>query len=374
MEFWETYRREYPVTEKWIYLNHAAVAPLCRRAASAMQGSAEDVCRNGPANYRHWEDTISALRASAARLIGASAGEIALVKNTTEGLSIVANGLDWRPGDVMVAVESEFPANYYPWWNLQKRGVQVRLAPQRRGTVALDDLDQACQGARLLAISFVQYLSGFRADLNAIGEICARRGCLLVVDAIQGLGVFPLDVRRAGIHALCAGGHKWLTGPQGTGILYINSAIIPKIEPVEFGWTTVACWQDYQARDTTLREGAVRYECGGLNTAGCYGLLAAIDFLQEVGIDRIGERVAALARRMISGLQAQGHEIFAKLDDSSISGIVTFRKPGVDSTQTVHRLAGQRIVAAPRSGWIRASPHFYISDEEADQFLAALSA
>ena len=374
MEFWERHRREFPVTEKWIYLNHAAVAPLCRRAASAMQGSAEDACRNGPANYRHWEGTISALRASAARLIGASAGEIALVKNTTEGLSIVANGLDWRPGDVMVAVESEFPANYYPWWNLQKRGVQLRLAPQRGGTVALDDLDQACQGARLLAISFVQYLSGFRADLNAIGEICARRGCLLVVDAIQGLGVFPLDVRASRIHALCAGGHKWLTGPQGTGILYINSAIIPQIEPVEFGWTTVACWQDYQARGTTLREGAVRYECGGLNTAGCYGLLAAIDLLQEVGIDRIGERVAALARRMVTGLQAQGYEIFAPLADSSISGIVTFRKPGVDSTQTVHRLAGQGIVAAPRSGWIRASPHFYISEEEADRFLAALSA
>jgi len=263
MPFWEHYRREFPITERWIYMNHAAVAPLCRPASLAMQGSVEDQARYGSVHYRHFEETVKGLRSAAARLIGASPEEIALVKNTTEGLSIVANGLDWRRGDVVVAVENEFPANYYPWWNLEKRGVKLRMVPQRDGKLALEDLDRACHGARLLAISSVQYLSGFRADLEAVGEICARRGCLFVVDAIQGLGVFPVDVRRARIHALCSGGHKWLTGPQGTGVLYLSSEVIPQIEPVEFGWTSVACWQDYQARGTELRPGALRYECGG---------------------------------------------------------------------------------------------------------------
>ncbi|HYM13504.1 MAG TPA: aminotransferase class V-fold PLP-dependent enzyme, partial [Bryobacterales bacterium] len=269
MEFWEQYRSEFPVTERWAYMNHAAVAPLSRRAATAMQGTIEDVCRNGVTNHKDWDQVYSSLRSSAARLIGATADEIAIIKNTTEGLAVVANGINWRPGDVAVAVEGEFPANYYPWQHLQKRGVSVRWAPQRGGRVELEDLDRACQGARLLTISFVQYLSGFRIDLEKVGEICARHGCLLVVDAIQGLGVFPVDVRKAGIHALAADGHKWLLGPEGCGILYIASEVIPQIEPTEFGWTSVARWRDYRSRDATPRPGAARYECGTLNTAGC---------------------------------------------------------------------------------------------------------
>jgi selenocysteine lyase/cysteine desulfurase len=372
MEFWEQYRPEFPVTERWAYMNHAAVAPLSRRAAAAMQGAIEDVCRNGVANHKDWDQVYSSLRSSAARLIGATADEIAIIKNTTEGLSVAANGLDWRPGDVAVAVEGEFPANYYPWQHLHKRGVDVRWVAQRGGRIELEDLDRACRGARLLTISFVQYLSGFRIDLEAVGEICARHGCLLVVDAIQGLGVFPLDVRKAGIHALAADGHKWLLGPEGCGILYIASEVIPQIEPTEFGWTSVARWRDYQSHDMTPRPGAARYECGTLNTAGCYGMRAAIDLLLEVGIERIGERVAAMARRIAAGVQARGYQVLTEPDGGSTSGIVAFRKEGVDAVEAVGRLAAQGIAVAPRSGWIRASPHFYASDAEVEKLLAAL--
>jgi selenocysteine lyase/cysteine desulfurase len=224
----------------------------------------------------------------------------------------------------------------------------------------------------LLSLSFVQYLSGFRADLKSVGEICARHGALFVVDAIQGLGVFPVNVREAGIHALAADGHKWLLGPEGCGILYVASEVIPQIEPVEFGWTSVARWFDYQARDTTPRPGAARYECGTLNTAGCYGLLAAIDFLLEVGIDRISRRVSEVAQRIAQGVTARGYRVLTVPEGESGSGIVAFQKPGVDSTEAVALLASHGIVAAPRSGWIRTSPHFYISDEEVEQLIAVL--
>jgi cysteine desulfurase/selenocysteine lyase len=372
MEFWEQYRREFPVTQRWAYMNHAAVAPLSRRAAAAMQGSVEDVCRNGALHYSHWSEVYAKLRSSAAALIGAGAGEIAIVKNTTEGLAVVANGLDWKPGDAMVAVEGEFPANYHPWQRLEKRGVRVRWVPQRQGRIELDDLDRACRGARLLTVSFVQYLSGFRIDLEAVGEICARHGCWFVLDAIQGLGVFPVDVRKARIHALAADGHKWLLGPEGCGVLFVASELIPEIEPVEFGWTSVARWQDYEFRDATLRPGAARYECGTLNTAGCYGLLAAIELLLEAGVERIGRRVIDLAVRIAEGVAGHGYQLFTPPGRRSASGIVAFKKANVDPVETVGRLANRGILVAPRSGWIRASPHFYLNDDEADQLIALL--
>ncbi len=372
MDFSTPYRREFPVTREWAYMNHAAVAPLSQRAASAMQRAVEDVCRHGVAHHSLWQQAVAGLREAAARLIGAVPEEIAIVKNTTEGLSLVANGLDWRPGDAMVAVEREFPANYYPWKALEKRGVSVRWVPQRQGRVELEDLDRACRGARLLAISYVQYLSGYRINLEAVGEICARHGCLLVVDAIQGLGAFPVDVRQARIHALSADGHKWLLGPEGCGILYVASECMPAIEPVEFGWASVARWRDYDSRDSTLRPTAARYECGSLNTIGCYGLLAAIDLLLEVGVGRIGERVAGLSRRIAAGAAARGYQVLTPPDGDSASGIVAFRKEGIDSTEAVQRLSAAGVAAAARSGWIRASPHFYVSEEEAEMLLAAL--
>ena len=211
----------------------------------------------------------------------------------------------------MVAFREEFPANFFPWKRLEARGVRVEWLSIDD---PLDRVDQACRGARLLAISFVQYLGGQRADLEAIGEICHRHGCLFLVDAIQGLGAFPLDVRQAHIHALAADGHKWLLGPEGCGILYIQKDLQDSIEPVEFGWTNVAHYNDYASRDMTLRPDAGRYECGTLNTIGCYGLRAAIEFLLEVGVDRIAPAVQALGDQMAEGVVRKGYEVLAQAD------------------------------------------------------------
>jgi selenocysteine lyase/cysteine desulfurase len=366
---WEEYRDQFPVAERFLYLNHAAVAPLSKAAADAMKLLTEDAWRYGALHYSAWLEACEGVRQAGARLIGAHRDEIAILKNTSEGLATIALGLDWRPGDRVVGFREEFPANIFPWKRLERKGVAVEWL-----SVAdpLERIDQACRGARLLAISFVQYLGGQRADLLAIGEICARRGCLLAVDAIQGLGAFPIDVRKARIQALAADGHKWLLGPEGCAVLYVQKDLQDSIEPVEFGWTNVANHHDYASRDMTLRADAGRYECGALNTVGCFGLRAAIEFLLAVGIDRIATHVQALGDRIAAGVAARGYQVLGQRTPASGAGIVSFRKEGLDANHAVSRLREQGIIAAARQGWIRASPHFYIAPGEIDRLLEAL--
>jgi len=359
------YRDQFPITGNLIYLNHAAVAPLCRPAAEAMKRLADDVCEYGSYHYDRWSAAYEGLRAAAAKLINANPSEIALTKNTSEGIATVALGLDWRSGDRIVGFDEEFPANYYPWQRLESRGVKVQWLST---SDPLDRIDEACRGARLLAISFVQYLSGFRANLNAIGEICRRHGCFFFVDAIQGLGAFPLDVETAHIDALAADGHKWMLGPEGCAILYVRQDRQDEIEPIEFGYTN-ALAGDYSVRDMTLRPDAARYEPGTLNTIGIFGLKAALEFILEVGVDRISPRVQALGDRIAEGVRDKGYEVLGTRTPECGAGIVSFRKPGLDCRQLHQRLTEQRIAVAPRSGWIRSSPHFYISSEDIDRVL-----
>jgi len=239
-----------------------------------MQGLAEDALQYGSEHYARWLAAYEGVRNGAAKLLNADAGEIAIIKNTSEGIATIAMGLSWKRGDAVVIFEEEFPANLYPWKRLAEQGVEVR---QLSIFDDLERIDEAAKGARLLAISYVQYLSGYRADLDAIGEICRRRGCMFCVDAIQGMGAFPIDVRKSNIGALSADGHKWLLGPEGCGVLFVERSLQDQIEPVEFGWTNVARYADYASRDMTLRADAGRYECGTLNTIGCLAREAALN-------------------------------------------------------------------------------------------------
>ncbi len=363
---WQQYRDDFPVTENLVYLNHAAVAPLCKPAADAMKWLADDSVNFGSQHYDRWMAAYEGLRRATATLINCTPKEVAQVKNTSEGISMVTTGLHWRTGDKVVAFREEFPANIYPWQRLASQGVEVRWLSIFD---PLERVEEACRGARLLAISFVQYLGGFRADLNAIGEICARHGVFFFVDAIQGLGAFPLDVQAARIHALAADGHKWLLGPEGCGVLYVAQELQDEIEPVEFGWTNVAAYADYASRDMSLRQDAGRYECGTLNTVGCFGLRAAIEFLLQVGVENVGAAVQALGDRLWTGLNQRGYETLGVRTPSCGAGIVSFRKEGMEAHLIVRRLKERKFIAAPRQGWVRVSPHFYISPQEIDALL-----
>ncbi len=363
------YRAEFPVTGELIYLNHAAVAPLCRAAADAMKALADDACLFGSLHYDKWMESYSGLRRATARLIHASADEIAIVKNTSEGVATVAIGLDWKTGDRVIAFREEFPANYYPWLRLERRGVAITWLSIYD---PLEKIAAAIPGARLLAISHVNYLSGYRVDLDSIGELCNRYGCFFFVDAIQGMGAFPIDVEAAHIDALAADGHKWMLGPEGNGVLYVRRRWLDAIEPVEFGWTNPANYADYSSRDMTLRSDAGRYECGTLNTVGCFGQRAAIEFLLEVGIEKIAPTVLARADQLERGVRAKGYEVMVARTRENGSGILSFRHPSVDCRTLVSDLRRNKITAAPRQGWVRVSPHFYIGEEDIEQVLRVL--
>jgi len=366
---WEQYRDQFPVTKNLVYLNHAAVGPLSRRAAEAMQWQAQDALDYGSLHYQQWMATCEGVRSAAATMINASPGEIALVKNTSEGIATVAMGMNWQRGDIVVIFEEEFPANLYPWQRLEAKGVEIRRLSIFDD---LDAIDKAATNARLLAVSFVQYLSGYRVDPEKIGEICHRRGCFFFVDAIQGMGAFPIDVERSHIDALSADGHKWLLGPEGCGVLYIRRDRQDEIDPMEFGWTNVAKYADYSSRDMALRQDAGRYECGTLNTIGCFGLKAAFDLLLEAGIENISSAVQALGDQIWTGACEMGYEALGHRNSQTGAGIVSIRKPGVESQFIVSQLRDAGFLAASRQGWVRIAPHFYISPDEIDALLRTL--
>jgi len=366
---WERYRDEFPVTRNLVYLNHAAVAPLPLCAARAMQALAQDALEYGSLHYNRWLDAYEALRNSAARLIGAQRSEIAMVKNTSEGIATIAMGIDWKPGDRIVAFREEFPANFYPWKRLETQRCYVEWLSIHD---SLETIDMACRGARLLAVSFVQYLSGLRMDLEAIGRIAKSHGCFFFVDAIQGLGAFPLNVQTANIDALAADGHKWLLGPEGFGILYVRKEKQDLIFPREFGWTNVAGYNDYSSRDMTLRQDAGRYECGTLNTIGCYGLRASLDLLLEIGVERIAEAILALTDQLAEGAARKGYTLLGERNGDNASGIISLHQSGIDSRKVTRDLKERGIVAAPRQGWVRLSPHFYLSPADIERVIEAL--
>ena len=366
---YERYREEFPVTSELIYLNHAAVAPLPRRAAEAMKWLAEDGLHYGSLHYDVWMAGFEGLRTAAARLINASPREIAIVKNTSEGIATIALGFPWKPGDRMIAFREEFPANYYPWLRLASRHVEITWLSIYD---PLEKIAETIPGARLLAISFVNYLSGHRVDLTEIGRLCRSHSCFFFVDAIQGMGVFPIDVEASCIDALAADGHKWMLGPEGNGLLFVRREVLDLIEPVEFGWTNPANYADYASRDMTLRDDAGRFECGTLNTIGCFGLRAALELVLEVGVENAAAAVESLAKRLYEGVRSRGYHTLVERTPLTGSGIVAFRHPTIDARVIVADLKRHNITAAPRQGWVRMSPHFYISPSDIDRVLETL--
>jgi selenocysteine lyase/cysteine desulfurase len=370
----DRYVAEFPVTQSCVYLNHAAVSPLPRRVHEAMIGLLTDVHQFGSAHWNRWLEAYATVRRAAAQLLHAEPGEIAFCKNTSEGISLFANGLDWNPGDEVVSIEGEFPANYYPWKRLEGKGVNLRLVKQEGGRVSLDAIAATITPrTRVLAVSFVQYLSGFRLNLEQLGALCADRGVLFFVDAIQGLGAFPLDVKRARIAGLAADGHKWLLGPEGSAIFFVGQDALERIRPTTVGWMSVRGWNDFSTRELVWREDARRFESGSLNTAGIYGLGAALDLLREVGVSNISERILALTARLRQGLRQRGYEIFGPALDEECSGIVSLHPRKRDAESLARLLASRGVQVAARGGKVRVSPHFYNAEQEIDRVLDELT-
>ena len=367
-------RSQFPVTESWVYLNHAAVAPLCRPSARAMRRLVADVEENGMAHFEEWNRLYSRARRSAATLIGSRPDEIAFLKNTTDGILTVANGLRWRPGDNVVLGNREFPANIYPWLNLRDRGVEIRWVEEREGRLSLADFSAAIDAnTRALSVSSVEFFSGFRNDLAGLSDLCQQRGIFFVVDAIQSLGVHPIDVAELGIDALAADGHKWLLAPEGCALFFCSRRSLSKLKVSALGWSGVETAYDFLNYDETLNPDARRFETGTHNTAGIAGLKGSIDFLLEQGLPAIEQRILGLTDRLCEGLANGGFQLLSPRGSGEKSGIVTFSHPNLEAETLFQRLRQERIISAVRGGRLRLSPHFYNTDEEIDRALEVLS-
>jgi selenocysteine lyase/cysteine desulfurase len=369
------YRAEFPVTREWSFLNHAAVAPLSKRAHDRILEWAHDFTYHGNIREAEWYREIEDVRKVSADLIGAEPREIAFLKNTSEGLSLVAEGLGLKAGESVVTVKGEFPANVYPWLHLQSRGIDVRqVAPVERGRIRIEDLAAAIDGTtRLLSISFVQYASGFRSDLTAIGRLCRERNVLYCVDAIQGLGVFPVDVETMQIDFLAADGHKWLLSPEGAAIFYCRHDLLERLRPTSVGWKSVVGYSDYAKIDFRLPDAASRFECGSMNVPGIVGLGASLRLLQEVGIETVRERVRVLTDDLVLQLEAIGAPVFSPRGVEEWSGIVSFDLPGREPRRVKKHCLERKVVLAYRDGRLRASPHFYNNGDDIEALIGALT-
>jgi len=372
---WRRTRSFFPLREGLVYLNHAGVAPISTRAAEALDRFSHEASRYGAFRYDDsFDREVERVRRRVARFLGAQPDEVAFVKNTTEGIGIVASGLDWRTGDRVVTCDLEYPSNVYPWWSLRDRGVETVMLHTRQGRLPLEQVDEALRhpSVRLLSLSSVEYGNGFRHDLPRLGEICRERGVLFCVDAIQSLGCLELDVTAAGIDFLAADGHKWLLSVEGCGVFYCARRVLPLLTPRTVGWRSVRDNWNYDDYHTDLQESAGRFEEGTPNTGGIYALGAAVDLLMELGQAAVEERVLALTDHLEEGLRQRGAELLSPREPAEKSGIVAFRLPSEPPEQTTARLGERGIFTATRRGGVRVSPHFYNTEQELDALLAVL--
>jgi selenocysteine lyase/cysteine desulfurase len=369
----QSFRAQFPVTERWAFLDHAAVAPLTLPAVNALRDYADNLAQNGIAAVKHWLDRIAAVRALAARLINApDASDVYFIPNTTHGIGIVAEGFPWRAGDNVVLACEEYPSNQYPWMNLAPRGVETRRVESRGNRLAIDDIRRAMDDrTRVLTVSSVEFASGFRNDLDALGAICRERGVFFFVDAIQSLGVLPLDVQRTPIDAISADGHKWLLGPEGAGIGYIRREWVERLHPIGVGANSVVHPYAFTTIDFTLKPHAGRWEGGAYNVPGITALGASLELLMNEGVDQIEQRVLALTDYLCDRAASRGWSIFSSRAAGEKSGIVSLVHPTLPAAEVQKRCRAAGVIVNNRADRVRVSPHAYNIEDEIDRFLDA---
>ncbi len=369
----EYYRNQFPVVRTGtVYLNHAATSPLSSAVVAAVRKYTLERSETHVDNFGSMLRTVTEAREFVARLINSTPDRIAFVDNTSNALNILATGLAWKPGDRIILNDIEFPSNVYPFLNLKRFGVEIDFVKSRDGRILPEDIVPLMTGrTKLVSISQVQFLSGFRADLGSIGEMCRDRGAVFCVDGIQAAGVVPVDVQDMNIDFFAAGGQKWLMAPQGTGFAYVSSKLQENLTQAYLGWTSMKnFFGNFTEYRIELDPTARRYENGTPNHVGLVGLHASLSTLLEVGIDRIEEHVLDLNDLLIEELSSMGVKVFVSGPRGERAGIVSARV--ADAEKVYQRLSASKIEVATRQGWLRVSPHFYNSEEDIRAFLGVL--
>jgi cysteine desulfurase/selenocysteine lyase len=372
LESLDRYRSEFPITKEYTVMNNAAVSPVSNRVVETLESVFREFSHCAVACYTGWIKRAAEVRRLVAGLIHSDADEIAFVGNTSEGLSAVAAGLKWKKGDGVLIPAHEFPANVYAWMNLERQGVRVDFIQKKEGRFSNKDIEKALRpGTRLISISSVDFVTGFRCDLEALGDFCKRKGLLFCVDAIQSLGVVPMDVEEYGIHFMAAGSHKWLLSTMGTGVLFISKDVNDLIHPERVGWKSVIQEEDFFPLQFDLKPDALRFEPGTMNVAGIYALGAAVELLLEVGIENAFERVLGLNDLIFEGLKNRNAVIVTPMGKGERSGIISFI-PASDPETLYRFLTERKIMVSLRDHLIRLSPHFYNNRDDVNCFFHAL--
>lgn len=368
----EKIRQDFPIVKSRIYANHAAVSPIPLSVREAML---ERVDKHVYSIGTAWDEALPLYqegRELAAQLVNCRPNQIAWVNNTSHGISLIANGIDWLPGDNVIVPDREFPSNYFAWKQLARFGVELRHIPSVDKKTLPEELEKLIdEKTRVVALSQVQYYNGFRCDIQAMGELCQQYGALLVVDGTQSIGAINLDVTACHVDVLVVSAHKWMMGPLGIGFMAMSNRALESVRVTSVGWLSFRDPFTF-AQEKELLPGANRFEPGTENAAGIYGLVARLRSITEIGADVIEKRILDLTDRFCVGLERMGYTLTSHRGAREKSAIVTFYHPSIDSQALLDRLTSADIAVSLRAGGIRFSPHYYNSEEEIDAVLSIL--
>ncbi len=375
MDLNDLIKNEFPQLKNLIYLNHAGVSPWPQRTARAVNAFAEENITTGAKNYSIWVKQETFLRQQLKTLLNApSMDDIALLKNTSEALSIVACGLDWQPGENVVSTDQEFPSNRIVWQAQHRHSVDFREVNLTRTSDPEQALISACDHkTRVMTVSSVQFGTGFKLDLERLGKFCNKKDILFCVDAIQSIGAHQFDVQAIHADFAMADGHKWMLGPEGLAVFYCSNKLRDRLILHEYGWHMVEDYTNYDVRDWRIAETARRFECGSPNMLGIFALSASLSLIMEIGLETIEKNIFDIPSYLIDKFNNYDSiQLITPPQKKRRAGIVTFRIDGQDMAKLHHKLLENNIICAHRSGGIRFSPHFYITQTQINNVLEIL--
>lgn len=367
-------RTLFPSVSNQLYLNHAASSPFSLRVEEALSNYLRRRIDGNPDDYKRDLRETTDLRSDLASLLRTSADRIALTSNTSHGLNIIASGLSWKKGDQILLSDMEFPANVYPFLNTQKYGTEVVRIPSDSGRITPGDFQNyITDHTRLISVSYVQYLTGYRADLQAIGDLCKKRNILFVIDAIQGLGALPLSLTEIPCDAVACGGHKWLMSPKGTGFLYLSRDLQNSLEMAHFGWMSVKNPFEFSNFDQGPDPTARRYELATPNQLGTYGMHAAVRLLLEIGLEHIERHILDITGYLREQLSHIGCDVLTSFPDQERAGILLFTCGEAKENHRIFQaLLKKKVTISFREGYLRVAPHFYNNRSDMDLFIETL--
>jgi selenocysteine lyase/cysteine desulfurase len=371
----ETIRALFPAAQEYVYLNSAAVAPLPKPSIEAVVSQLNDVSENGSTHFASWIAAKQRARELVAEMLGVRGEQIAFMRNTSDGFASIANGIDWKSSDNIVSFAREFPANYIPWRMARDRfGVELRLVPEIEGRFSIDEMISLIDdNTRLVAVSSIQYSSGFVADIGRIGKAARKADALFAVDIIQGFGARGYDLSDQFVDIAAGASHKWLCAPEGCGILYISDRARERVTPTHVGWISVETPWDFEDVEQSYKPNALAWESGTGASSLFFGLEQSLLLLKEAGLANIRKYLDDLSETLCEMLADKPYDVISSRIPEERSAIVCIKhRGGMSSSEIAERLERENIVVSPRGDRLRIAPHFFNNIGDIERLVAAL--